>query len=47
MSSQLDIVGGAGGARKVAAALSECFRYEPEHIGPEDEAKLLTHMLNK
>jgi alkylated DNA repair dioxygenase AlkB len=42
MMSQLDIFGGAGGARKTAADLPEGFRYEPELIGPEDEAALLT-----
>ena len=41
MTSQLDIFGGAGGARKKAAGLPEGFRYEPEVIGPEDEAALL------
>lgn len=42
MAAQLDIFGGAGGARKTAAALPEGFRYEPELIGPEDEAALLS-----
>jgi alkylated DNA repair dioxygenase AlkB len=41
MTSQLDIFGGAAGARKTAAALPEGFRYQPELIGPEDEATLL------
>jgi alkylated DNA repair dioxygenase AlkB len=41
MTSQLDIFGGAGGARRKAAGLPEGFRYEPEVIGPEDEAALL------
>ncbi|HEX8561037.1 MAG TPA: alpha-ketoglutarate-dependent dioxygenase AlkB [Pyrinomonadaceae bacterium] len=41
MASQLDIFGGAGGARRAAAELPEGFRYEPELIGHEDEAALL------
>jgi alkylated DNA repair dioxygenase AlkB len=41
MTSQLDIFGGAGGARKTAAELPGGFRYEPELIGPADEAALL------
>jgi alkylated DNA repair dioxygenase AlkB len=41
MTSQLDIFGGAGGARKMAADLPEGFRYESELIGPADEAALL------
>jgi alkylated DNA repair dioxygenase AlkB len=41
MTSQLDIFGGAGGARKTAADLPEGFRYESELIGPADEAALL------
>ena len=41
MVSQLDIFGGAGGARRTAAGLPEGFRYEPEFIGPKDEATLL------
>ena len=41
MKSQLDIFGGAGGARRTATELPEGFRYEPELIGPEDEAALL------
>jgi alkylated DNA repair dioxygenase AlkB len=41
MTSQLDIFGGAGGARKMAADLPEGFRYKPELIGPADEAALL------
>ena len=41
MKSQLDIFGGAGGARKTSAALPEGFRYEPELIGPAEEAALL------
>jgi alkylated DNA repair dioxygenase AlkB len=42
MTSQLDIFGGARGARKAAAALPEGFRYQPELIGPEEEAALLS-----
>jgi hypothetical protein len=34
MTSQLDIFGGAGGARRTAATLTEGFRYQPELIGP-------------
>jgi alkylated DNA repair dioxygenase AlkB len=41
MASQLDIFGGAGGAGKTAADVPEGFRYEPDLIGPEDEASLL------
>ena len=41
MTTQLDIFGGAGGARRTAAALPEGFRYKSELIGPEDEAALL------
>src|SRR5215203_4650980 len=41
MTSQLDIFGRAGGARKMAADLPEGFRYESELIGPADEAALL------
>ncbi|HEX8472953.1 MAG TPA: alpha-ketoglutarate-dependent dioxygenase AlkB [Pyrinomonadaceae bacterium] len=41
MTSQLDIFGGAGGARKTAADLPEGFRYKPEIIGSADEAALL------
>jgi alkylated DNA repair dioxygenase AlkB len=41
MASQLDIFGGAGGSRKKAAGLPAGFRYEPELIGPADEAALL------
>jgi len=41
MASQLDIF---GGARKAAAALPEGFRYEPELIGPADEAALLARV---
>jgi alkylated DNA repair dioxygenase AlkB len=44
MSSQLDIFGGAGNARKTAADLPEGFRYSPELIGPKDEAALLAHV---
>jgi alkylated DNA repair dioxygenase AlkB len=44
MTSQLDIFGGSGGARRAAAELPEGFRYEPELIGPEDEAALLARM---
>jgi alkylated DNA repair dioxygenase AlkB len=42
MASQLDIFGGAGGARRTAAVLPEGFRYEPELIGPAEEAELLS-----
>ena len=41
MTAQLDIFGGAGGARRTAAGLPEGLRYEPEFIGPGDEATLL------
>jgi alkylated DNA repair dioxygenase AlkB len=41
MTSQLDIFGKAGGARKTAADLPEGFRYKPEVVGPADEAALL------
>jgi alkylated DNA repair dioxygenase AlkB len=41
LASQLDIFGGAGGARKTAAAPPEGFRYRPELIGPADETALL------
>ncbi|HEX8338429.1 MAG TPA: alpha-ketoglutarate-dependent dioxygenase AlkB [Pyrinomonadaceae bacterium] len=41
MTSQLDIFGGAGGARRTAAELPEGFRYGPELIGTADEAALL------
>jgi hypothetical protein len=41
MTSQLDFFGGAGVARKMAADLPEGFRYEPELVGPADEAALL------
>jgi|SRR5947209_2788994 len=41
MTSQLDFFGRAGGARKTAAELPGDFRYEPELIGPADEAALL------
>ena len=41
MTSQLDIFGGAGGTRKTAAALPRGFRYQPELIGPAEEAALL------
>lgn len=41
MTTQLDIFGGAEGARKRATELPEGFRYEPELIGPEDEGALL------
>jgi alkylated DNA repair dioxygenase AlkB len=41
MTSQLDFFGRAGGARKTAAELPAGFRYEPELIGPADEATLL------
>jgi alkylated DNA repair dioxygenase AlkB len=41
MTSQLDFLGRAGGARKMAADLPEGFRYESELIGPADEAALL------
>jgi alkylated DNA repair dioxygenase AlkB len=44
MASQLDIFGGAGGARKTAAGPPEGFRYEPELIGREDEASLLARV---
>jgi alkylated DNA repair dioxygenase AlkB len=44
MKSQLDIFGGAGGARKTAAALPEGFRYQPELISPADEAALLARV---
>ena len=42
--SQLDIFGGAGGARKSAANLPEGFRYKPELIGSADEAALLARV---
>ena len=41
MTSQLDIFGGAGGARRTAGELPEGFLYEPELIGPEEEAALV------
>lgn len=41
MTAQLDIFGGAGGARNTAADLPEGFRYKPELIGPADESALL------
>ena len=41
MTSQLDIFGGPGGTRQAAGDLPEGFRYEPELIGPADEAVLL------
>jgi len=41
MTSQLDIFGRAGGARKMAADLPEGFRYESGLIGAADEAALL------
>ncbi|HEV2764044.1 MAG TPA: alpha-ketoglutarate-dependent dioxygenase AlkB [Pyrinomonadaceae bacterium] len=44
MTSQLDIFGGAGRARQTAAELPEGFRYEPELIGPGDEAALLARV---
>jgi len=44
MASQLDIFGGAGGARKTAAGLPEGFRYQPELIGPADEQSLLARL---
>jgi alkylated DNA repair dioxygenase AlkB len=44
MASQLDIFGGAGGARKSAAVLPEGFRYKPELIGSADEAALLARV---
>jgi len=44
MVSQLDIFGGAGGARKSAANLPEGFRYKPELIGSADEAALLARV---
>jgi alkylated DNA repair dioxygenase AlkB len=44
MVSQLDIFGGAGGARKSAADLPEGFRYKPELISPADEAALLARV---
>src|SRR5215207_3785161 len=44
MTSQLDIFGGAGGARKTVADLPEGFRYQPELIGPADEAALLARV---
>ncbi len=44
MASQLDIFGGAGGARRTAAGLPEGFRYEPELIGPADETALLAYV---
>ncbi|MDT5272358.1 MAG: hypothetical protein QOH49_4544 [Acidobacteriota bacterium] len=44
MKSQLDIFGGAGGARKTVAGVPEGFRYQPELIGPEDEAALLARV---
>jgi alkylated DNA repair dioxygenase AlkB len=44
MKSQLDIFGGAGGTRRTAAALPKGFRYEPELIGPADEAALLARV---
>jgi alkylated DNA repair dioxygenase AlkB len=44
MASQLDIFGGAAGARKSAADLPEGFRYRPELIGSADEAALLARL---
>jgi alkylated DNA repair dioxygenase AlkB len=44
MASQLDIFGGAGGARKSAATLPEGFRYKPELISSADEAALLARV---
>jgi alkylated DNA repair dioxygenase AlkB len=44
MASQLDIFGGAGGARKTAADLPDGFRYESELIGPRDESVLLARV---
>ncbi len=44
MTAQLDIFGGARGARKKAAGLPEGFRYEPELIGPGDEAALVARV---
>jgi alkylated DNA repair dioxygenase AlkB len=44
MTSQLDFFGRAGGARKMAAALPEGFRYNPELIGAADEAALLARL---
>src|SRR5215204_4724865 len=43
MKSQLDLPGGADGARETSAA-PEGFRYEPELIGPEDEAALVARV---
>ncbi|HEV2707861.1 MAG TPA: alpha-ketoglutarate-dependent dioxygenase AlkB [Pyrinomonadaceae bacterium] len=42
MTSQSDIFGRAGGARKTAAALPKGFRYKSELIGLAEEAALLT-----
>ncbi len=44
MSSQADIFGEAGGARKAAAALPEGFRYQPELINAEKEDALVAHV---
>lgn len=44
MASQLDIFGGAGGARKSSADLPEGFRYKPELISSADEAALLARV---
>lgn len=41
MTSQLDIFGGARGAQRAAGELPEGFRYEPELIGPAEEAALV------
>src|SRR5215211_5692529 len=44
MKTQLDLPGGAGGARGTSAAPPEGFRYEPELIGPGDEAALVARV---
>jgi len=44
MTSQSDISGGVGAARGTAAGLPEGFRYEPELIGPAEEAALLARV---
>ena len=44
MMSQLNLIGGEGGARKSAAGLPEGFRYKAELIGSADEAALLARV---